>query len=345
GKWPRVVYVLVGLILIGVWIGIMLNFANEQVKFERNNLEGTSARGGSQRDIGQVVMKGTLRQFDPDQRSLTVLWSLAYVDTDNKTLLDFGRTKDDTVHFNLYRDVKAVPEDRNSTEFDMTGQFRIDNVTEVPIAVLGAHSWDSVTTSIDFTQAVAENAWEQPLFGYPFDTWIGQIVFALTDRDFAVQAGLNNSVIVAISDAILADSTFNWRITATTNDTCSVPGDDAGCELHVDFAGKRPALVVFAAMVALIVNWLITVAIFLITGEAVIMRRVHILSETDILGVCLTALFALPSVRSILPGAPGFGCIIDLIGIIPNIILISLCTTAMAVSKLRMRRSRSEKDD
>ncbi|KIM32283.1 hypothetical protein M408DRAFT_326900 [Serendipita vermifera MAFF 305830] len=347
GRWPRVAYVLLGLVLICVWIGVMLNFANEEVKFERNNLEGSSSRGDSRRDIGQTVIKGTLRQFDPYQRSLTVMWSIAYLDADNKTLLDYGRSKDDTFHFNLYRDVKAVPEERNTTvtDIDLTDVYRVDNITEIPIAVLGAHPWDSVTTSIDFTQAVAENAWEQPLFGYPFDTWVGQIVFAMTDRDFAKQAGLNNSFIIGIADAVLADSTFNWRITASTNDTCSLPEADAGCELHIDFAGKRPALVIFAAMVALIVNWLITVAIFLVTGEAVVMHRVHILKETDILGVCLTALFALPSVRSILPGAPDFGCIIDLIGIIPNIIIISLCTTAVAVSKLRMRRSRAEKDD
>ncbi|KIM32284.1 hypothetical protein M408DRAFT_216300 [Serendipita vermifera MAFF 305830] len=372
GKWPRVAYVLLGLVLIGVWIGVMLTFANEEVKFERNNLEGISARGASRRDVGATLIKGTLRQFDPDRRSLTVMWSLAYLAIDNKTLLDYGTSKLDTFHLNLYRDVKAVPEDRNSTIWNMEGEYRVDNITEIPIAVLGAHPWDSVTTSIDFTQAVAENAWEQPLFGYPFDTWAGQIVFAMTDRDSAQETGLNNSFIVSITDAVLADSTFNWRITASTNDTCSLPGADAGCELHIDFSGKRPALVIFAAMVALIVNWLITAAIFLVTGEAVIMRRVHILKilfvqmipplacllgrylrnvshnflqETDILGVCLTALFALPSVRSILPGAPAFGCIIDLIGIIPNIILISLCTTAIAVSKLRMRRSRVGKAD
>ncbi|KIM32286.1 hypothetical protein M408DRAFT_216321 [Serendipita vermifera MAFF 305830] len=345
GKWPRVAYVLLGLILICVWIGVMLAFANEEVKFERNNLEGISARGASRRDVGATLIKGTLRQFDPDRRSLTVMWSLAYLAIDNKTLLDYGTSKLDTFHLNLYRDVKAVPEDRNSTIWNMEGEYRVDNITEIPIAVLGAHPWDSVTTSIDFTQAVAENAWEQPLFGYPFDTWAGQIVFAMTDRDSAQETGLNNSFIVSITDAVLADSTFNWRITASTNDTCSLPEADAGCELHIDFSGKRPALVIFAAMVALIVNWLITAAIFLVTGEAVIMRRVHILKETDILGVCLTALFALPSVRSILPGAPAFGCIIDLIGIIPNIILISLCTTAIAVSKLRMRRSRAGKAD
>ncbi|CAG7855033.1 SubName: Full=Uncharacterized protein {ECO:0000313/EMBL:CCA74385.1} [Serendipita indica DSM 11827] len=72
------------------------------------------------------------------------------------------------------------------------------------------------------------------------------------------------------------------------------------------------------------------------------MRRTYILSDTDILGVCVSALFALPSVRAILPGAPDFGAIIDLIGIIPNIIVVSLCTTAIALSKLTMRRPKNE---
>jgi hypothetical protein len=48
---------------------------------------------------------------------------------------------------------------------------------------------------------------------------------------------------------------------------------------------------------------------------------------TDLLGINFTALFALPSVRLLLPGAPDFGIIIDLVGIIPNVIIISLCIT------------------
>jgi hypothetical protein len=95
---------------------------------------------------------------------------------------------------------------------------------------------------------------------------------------------------------------------------------------HIDFSGRRPGLVIFAAMVALVVNWTTTIGIFLITCESVVMQRTYILrvcrclmtyvllltfsQETDILGVCLTALFALPSVRAILPGAPDFGAII-----------------------------------
>jgi hypothetical protein len=170
-------------------------------------------------------MKGTLRQFDPDARSLStyryvqylgpdvklyfkaVSWSLSYVDTDNN-LLDLGTTADNTLHLNIYRDVKAVPEDRISPALgEIPDEYRVDNITEVPIAVLGAHPWDSVTTEIDFTQAISDDAWHQPLFAYPFDRWTGHIVFAATDRDSAVHAGLNNSIIVSLSDAVLSDST------------------------------------------------------------------------------------------------------------------------------------------
>ena len=102
---------------------------------------------------------------------------------------------------------------------------------------------------------------------------------------------------------------MNWRIQVVANDTCQLVAPDAGCELHLEFTGRRPSLVKFAAIVAVIVNWTSTISIFLLTSEAVIMRRTYILKEIDILGVCIGALFALPSVRAILPGAPDFGAI------------------------------------
>jgi len=46
---------------------------------------------------------------------------------------------------------------------------------------------------------------------------------------------------------------------------------------HIDFEGRRPGLVIFATMVALVVNWTTTLGIFLITCEAVVMRRAYIL--------------------------------------------------------------------
>ncbi|PVG03770.1 hypothetical protein CPB86DRAFT_810345 [Serendipita vermifera] len=353
GRWPRVTYVAVGLVVVCAWIVVMLVFANEEVKFQRRNSAPVALRGYSLDEIaGLFTYKGTLRKFDPVERSLRISWSVLIIDEDDQghqTLTDLGSTNETTVALNIYRDVKAVPEDRpiNTTLLELIGMtqeqvYRIDNTTQPPIAVVGMHPWDSVDTDIDFTQASPDNAWRQPLFAYPFDRWAGSIVLASTVRRTSEAANLSNSFVFPVMDAMLADSTLNWRISASVNNTCILDTIDAGCELHIDFVGKRPGLVVFSALIAIIVNWTSTIGIFLLTCESVVMRRTYILSEIDILGVCLTALFALPSVRAILPGAPDFGAIIDLIGIIPNIIIISLCTTTIAIARLRMKRPDKE---
>lgn len=120
-------------------------------------------------------MKGNLQQFDPDARVLSkhtlfvilpisepfysaVSWSLVTLDSDNITLVTVGATEATAYPFNIYRDVKAVPETRQSpftnSSFDPSQWYRIDNVTVSPIAVLGQHDWDNVDTDIDFAQAV-----------------------------------------------------------------------------------------------------------------------------------------------------------------------------------------------
>ena len=53
-------------------------------------------------------------------------------------------------------------------------------------------------------------------------------------------------------------------------------------------------------MAVLVVNWLSTIVIFLLTGEALLLRRLHIVDGTDILGVLFAALFALPGVSVLL---------------------------------------------
>ena len=132
-------------------------------------------------EIVQLLLKGTLKKFDPIERNLRVSWALVYVGADNKTIQATGQNISDTWEWNLYRDVKAIPEDReanatllaqfNLTQADLTASaYRIDNATQPPIATLGMHPFDSVDTDIDFTQAKEEDAFQQPLFGYPFDT-------------------------------------------------------------------------------------------------------------------------------------------------------------------------------
>jgi hypothetical protein len=201
-----------------------------------------------------MFMRGVLRRFDPDARVLSKLviflimlvselfysavsWSLVTVDSDNNTVA-MGATNETAHPFNIYRDVKAVPETRHSplsnVTFDPGEWYRIDNVTAVPIAVLGLHDWDAVDTDIDFTQAepvsnylynqhrclltaIQDNASKQPLFAYPFDQWAGSIVFAATDLLGAQGVGLTNSMIVELSDAMLGDSTCELSVQSPCN--------------------------------------------------------------------------------------------------------------------------------
>jgi hypothetical protein len=88
--------------------------------------------------------------------------------------------------------------------------LRIDNTTLSPNAVLGTHPWDSVETDIDFTQAVADNAWKQPLFAYPFDKWSVSITLALASREEAIAANLSNGFAYPLIDASLSDSTCEF---------------------------------------------------------------------------------------------------------------------------------------
>jgi hypothetical protein len=55
--------------------------------------------------------------------------------------------------------------------------------------------------------ASQDNALRQPLFGYPFDQWAGSIILAATDRLDAEAIGLENGMVVQLSDVVLGDST------------------------------------------------------------------------------------------------------------------------------------------
>ena len=51
-----------------------------------------------------------------------------------------------------------------------------------------------------------------------------------------------------------------------------------------------------------------------------------------------TALFALPTIRALLPGAPEYGATLDLVGVLPCTVLVALCTVAVAIAKLNKRK-------
>jgi hypothetical protein len=49
---------------------------------------------------------------------------------------------------------------------------------------------------------------------------------------------------------------------------------------HVVFTCRRPSLVIFSAITAVVINWIITVFIFAMTCEGVVMGRVGIIKAS-----------------------------------------------------------------
>ncbi|PVG03749.1 hypothetical protein CPB86DRAFT_305568 [Serendipita vermifera] len=350
GKWTRVLYGGLGTALVGVWIFIMVCFAREESDYQSDNVDGVrDVLHSTNSNVFDIywVLEGSLTKFDPDARALSVNWAPRWIQ--NSVMSPFGTTPNSTLGIGIYRDQSLIPIDAaglpvNYTLPDQTiADWRVANASAVPIAVVGTTPFDSFDTQIDLSQRTAKTALRQPGFGFPFDLWAGSITFVANYYEVAKAGNASTSLGIEIDDAFFVDSIMNWRITLSTVNSCATSFPNGTlrwtatkpCQLTVNIKARRTGLVKFASIVAVVVNWLSTIFIFVMTCEGVIMRRFHVIEGPQLLAVCFTALFALPSVRSLLPGAPQFGALIDLVGIIPNVIIISLCTCMVAIATLR----------
>ncbi|PVG03828.1 hypothetical protein CPB86DRAFT_810383 [Serendipita vermifera] len=353
--WPRVVYCLVGVAVVGIWLSITVNFAHDEQIYQNNNI---FAEEDYIRMVAPIArpgiswtLQGRLQQFDPVTRVLNINWALKSIK--NGQLEVLGENMTESTLIGIFRDQNLVPVNQSYQvifphTIDEIWDLRIANETAFPIAIVGRTQWDSFSTEIDMSQRKAGDPVRQPQFGFPFDLWSGSISFVANSWEFS--KSLNSTTVggIGIGNASLVDSLMNWHITVAVNNTCI--GWQNGeltwlglgpCGLYLTVNAKRTSLVKFASVLAVIINWLSTAFIFIMTCEGVFMQRFDIIMEVQLLAVCLTALFALPTVRSILPGAPDFGAL-NLVGIVPNIIIISICTTLVAMSTLKKLRSKTE---
>ncbi|KAG8811526.1 hypothetical protein FRC17_002411 [Serendipita sp. 399] len=387
GTWPRLLYCAIGLIFLACWIGIMLSFVGAEVLHgqsrggsklranlfpaETKNLQESVHRQNAGSDAEYtILLKGSLVNFDMEKRNLAISWSGLFSYNKSEEPVEFGLADDPNspsfeYGIEIYRDVSSEPvnatyveEDGNVNVTSWAWTYRVDNRTAKPIGVIGKHSWDSFDTDITFTQKRAKDAWRQPLLGYPFDQWHGEIVFVANNVIVADFFNITAGGVMEIAGIQLADSTLNWRFTFEFDNTCGGPEGTSTidyttpnvstlprfCHTKIEFDGVRPPLLIFCAVAAVLVNWSCALFIFVLTCEAIIMRRSYMLQGTDILSMCFTALFALPTIRSLLPGAPAYGAIIDLVGILPCTLIVALCAVCVSVAKLN-KRYKSQKEE
>ncbi|KAG8750498.1 hypothetical protein FRC14_000449 [Serendipita sp. 396] len=369
GGWPRLVYCGIGVVFLGVWIGIMLGFVRSEIIYEDKNLQTRAhPRDFGDSDIQFIILKGSLINFDVDKRTLAVSWSALYTKNVSKPPVEFGDLDDpNSLKFvyglEIYRDVSSEPvnltyQDEGDPTVHWAWTYQIDNRTAKPIGEIGMHPWDGFDTDITFTQKHPKNVWLQPQLGYPFDQWHGEIVFVANNPGLAEMFNSKGSGVMEIGGIQLTDSTLNWRFSYKFNNTCAGSNSNTvvdlltldentlprSCHNKIEFDGTRPPLLIFCAIAAVVVNWTCAIFIFILTCEAIVMRRSYMLKGTDILSMCFTALFALPTIRLLLPGAPAYGAIIDLVGILPCTLVVALCAVCVSVAKLN-KRSKIEKQE
>ncbi|KIM25659.1 hypothetical protein M408DRAFT_25987 [Serendipita vermifera MAFF 305830] len=350
GLWPRVFYALFGAALLGLWLGLLSNLTDHESQYQNENyiaLKDAVRISSQGRFVNDTkinaelwYLKGSLVQFDQKTRVLNVKWSLVWSQNGSDPK-PFGTEDDHRVPVGLFQDqslwkltfveragFRVIVEETwrnltgsNSTEFpDMVKPFDkyiIDNQEVEPVAILGMHSWDNAETNISLQHVVTGNAWMTPSIGFPFDRWTGTTGFVLSYQGPVVAFDTPGFFGTYLDDAYLEGSLLNWRVSANRVNTCTNSTSPSvnftqsdPCELKIDFDVRRPGLVIFATIIAVTVYWLSTIFIFIMTCEGVIMRRTHVIQGPGLLAVCFTALFALPTVRSILPGAPDFGALI-----------------------------------
>ncbi|KAG8798055.1 hypothetical protein FRC16_008126 [Serendipita sp. 398] len=322
----RTMYIVCGLVLLAVWLTVTMLFGRN---LETNELMNSSlynnGTGGAPDQIGNLFLVGQLNTFDSASRNLNLDWTAIQVSVPLKngdilaSQIDLDR-REDTVPLAMFRDVLAVPDmGTNITDYQ---PYRIQNPHVKPVGFLGLTQFDQINTNIGMGQK-STNFWLQPEFGYPFDVFQGKITWVAANNETITRTGRPGTDVHAISGAILTDSLLNMKVQYKVVPTCLF--DDApGCELIIQFWVTRTGLVKFCVFVVFGINWFVTIALFLLTGESLLLNRHNILESTDIFAVCFS-------------GVPGYGCALDMLGILPNMIIITLCTVFFAISRLRLR--------
>ncbi|KAG8817827.1 hypothetical protein FRC19_011125 [Serendipita sp. 401] len=343
GLWPRVLYCMIALVLLTIWFLSMLVLpGQEPIRTEIHEVVNRY------RPEGLMTLRGSLISFDMEKRILTISWEGLYRLNDTVGNIGFADPDypDSRVRegIEIYRDITSEPYNAsyvdadNSTHWMWT--YQIDNQTAKPAGVIGMHPWDSFDTDITFTQRYSKNPWVQPLLGYPFDQWDGGIVFVANNVTLSKFFNLNGTGVIEINGIELTDYALNWKFEYDYQNSCGRLDPNTltpFCHIEVNFIGTRSGVVIICAMITLVVNWTCASFIFILTCETVFMGRSYILQGTDILSMCFTALFALPAIRILLPGAPAYGAIIDLVGVLPCALTIAICTVCISIVKLKAR--------
>ncbi|EJD43000.1 hypothetical protein AURDEDRAFT_167950 [Auricularia subglabra TFB-10046 SS5] len=160
---------------------------------------------------------------------------------------------------------------------------------------------------------------------YPFESYTLRTLIAAVDAD-----NLSRTYDVLGGD-IVNWVQSDWVAVYDYDYIDDLPGRGVVLDFFVK-TKRHPIVKVFAIIIAAI-NWALTIALAYMT-LAYTMGGRELPPGSDSVTLMFTALFALPTVRSTMPGNPPFGCLLDAVGIIPNLLIVAFCATWLLLHKL-----------
>ncbi|OSD06806.1 hypothetical protein PYCCODRAFT_1463966 [Trametes coccinea BRFM310] len=282
--------------------------------------------------IGWCFRLKTFNIADPDSfHNAVVQLSANIVDVDpnaQEITLDWGIEYECEVigcpDVNIYFDSNTLRSDSGSSQVP-------SNVKPDPIfAVNGGNvramrnNTDRRPSALTFrTEVAITNApTHRTLQSYPYDKYVTKLVF------FAEEAATNESVSIAIVKTTGIAVGFNVQLQNITEIRDNFETVTKNIEVT-----RGPVVRLYALFIVLIV-WLVTLT-FMATCVMNVFFGKGISSGVLVLPV--GTLFAFTQLRATLPGAPeGFGAVIDFVGILPCLAILTFCSVLMtAVFLLR----------
>ncbi|KAK0492522.1 hypothetical protein EDD18DRAFT_1289047 [Armillaria luteobubalina] len=154
---------------------------------------------------------------------------------------------------------------------------------------------------------------------YPFDHYFTQIY------SFAEDASTHG--FVQLSIASTAGLVEGLKISPNVTNTSSYPLEGSPEMIFVDVTLERGTLIIIYCVVITITFWLVTLTICLLMIMTV---AFGFQQRNEIVVVPIGVVFAFIQLRSTMPGAPdGFGDILDFAGVLPCLVLLSICAVTM----------------
>lgn len=270
--------------------------------------------GGQPPRKNGLFLYGGIRNWDLEEKTLSTRW-LPYTCGEHPT--DCTPITEDVSFF------------VNDNALGIGGFNASTSVLDLQAAQAGLKH-DGWEQFIELDLATAPRSGELNLMGletdsmYPFDWYQVQLLVAATNGDLS-------ATLPVIGANVFNKVQAQWI--ATLNYTYLDNFNGSETKLTIRITLRRNMVIRISAFLLLIFNWIVTLAVLYMTLVYVQGRR-ELPDGLDSIALPFAVLFALPSVRSVMPGDPPFGCLFDFIGIVANLCIVAICATLLLLIRI-----------